>query len=397
MVHACVLFCAPLYLYSNTPSELLSDNDTLIAVEDHYTLMLNCNNDFLTGNLLDNDIIDSAIVAQIAYVVVSDTGLFSCGPNGNFVYLPEDGFTGTITVSYCLRNAYNREQHTEAKVYISVQPDSDCDNVIDAEDIDNDNDGILNIHEGSEENLDSDGDGIPDCFDIDSDNDGITDLIEWQREDSFIWPSMVDENHDGWDDAFDALYGGDYYEATDTDLDGFPDFIDDDSDNDGISDLVEATDIDNDSITDAYLLYCDKDFDGLDDAFDTINCCSYQVCSVLSNTALPDFDENNIRNWRDADNKTKPGEAEKLVTLENLFVYPNPTKNNCTVSFLQPLNSNSSHWQCHLYNQFGSLVLQFKVRHLPFELNIENLPDGVYQLQVFDKYNSSHASVIKTH
>ena len=395
LVHVCLLLCAPLYLYPNTPLILSSNDKTPVAVEDHYTLMVNCNNDFLSGNLLDNDVVDSTIFAQVAYVVASDTGMFSCDPNGSFAYFPEENFSGTVTISYCLQNTYSKEYHTEAKVYISVQPDSDCDNIIDAEDIDNDNDGILNIHEGSEDLLDSDGDGILDCFDIDSDNDGITDLIEWQNEGACNQPMLVDENLDGWDDAFDASCGGDYYEAVDTDMDGLPDFIDDDSDDDGISDHIEACDLNNDSIADIGLMFRDTDHDGLDDAFDTINCCSYQAYSVLSNVPLPDSNKNNVRNWRDVDNRVAPSEEAEAKTFENLLVYPNPVKSRSIVSFLEPVHS-SANWYCKVFNQFGSLVLQFKIHDVPFDLNMDNLPAGTYLIQVFDRYYSFSTSLIKT-
>ena len=82
LVNVYVLLYAPLvFLHSNTPSKSSSENNTPVAVDDHFTLMVNCNNDFLSGNLLDNDLIDSTIVAQIAYVVPSDTGRFTCDKN----------------------------------------------------------------------------------------------------------------------------------------------------------------------------------------------------------------------------------------------------------------------------------------------------------------------------
>lgn len=58
-------------------------------------------------------------------------------------------------------------------------PDSDYDGVPNHKDIDDDNDGILDINEGI--NIDSDNDGKPDSRDIDSDNDGIPDNVEAVR------------------------------------------------------------------------------------------------------------------------------------------------------------------------------------------------------------------------
>ena len=80
---------------------------------------------------------------------------------------------------------------------------------------------------------DNDLDGIKDAFDLDSDNDGIPDSIENQG--TLINLSLTDANGDGLDDVFDIS-------ATpiDTDNDTILDFYDLDSDNDGISDLIET-------------------------------------------------------------------------------------------------------------------------------------------------------------
>lgn len=82
--------------------------------------------------------------------------------------------------------------------------------------------------------LDSDGDGNEDAFDLDADNDGIIDLLE--ATGSIISLSNSDVNFDGLDDVF-ALTG---VIPADTDVDGIPDYLDLDSDNDGIFDLFEA-------------------------------------------------------------------------------------------------------------------------------------------------------------
>ena len=50
------------------------------------------------------------------------------------------------------------------------------DGIPDANDIDDDNDGILDNEEG--EDVDTDGDGIPNSKDLDSDGDGCNDVIE---------------------------------------------------------------------------------------------------------------------------------------------------------------------------------------------------------------------------
>jgi len=88
--------------------------------------------------------------------------------------------------------------------------------------------------------IDTDGDSIPDHVDLDSDNDGISDLEESGQD-----PSAVDLNNDGIvDGGIDAngvpqaANGG--VTPVDSDNDGFADFLDLDSDDDGIPDTVEA-------------------------------------------------------------------------------------------------------------------------------------------------------------
>ncbi|MCG9792406.1 T9SS type B sorting domain-containing protein [Flavobacterium algicola] len=100
---------------------------------------------------------------------------------------------------------------------------------------------------------DSDGDGVADQIDTDSDNDGIPDFIESQV-DAGIELTNSDTNNDGIDNAF--LLG---LTPVDTDMDGIPDYLDLDSDNDGILDSIEkAIDTDNDGIKN----YRDLDSDG---------------------------------------------------------------------------------------------------------------------------------------
>jgi len=104
---------------------------------------------------------------------------------------------------------------------------------------------------------DADGDGLINSRDIDSDNDGIPDNIEAQTTAGYVAPSGSDANGDGLDDA----YGTEGLVPTDTDGDGRPDFLDSDSDNDGITDMAEAGVARAPAGT-------DTDGDGLDDAFE---------------------------------------------------------------------------------------------------------------------------------
>ena len=118
----------------------------------------------------------------------------------------------------------------------------------DVVDLDEDNDGIPNAIEGD---FDQDADGIPDYKDLDSDNDGIADILEAGGTDANgdgKVDNLLDANGDGLDDAIAAVP----LETADTDLDGLADFLDIDSDQDGLPDLIEAGGIDanNDGMID---------------------------------------------------------------------------------------------------------------------------------------------------
>lgn len=123
----------------------------------------------------------------------------------------------------------------------------------------------------------SDSDARPDYLDIDSDNDGITDNVEGQLTNQYVLPSGVDTDQDGIDDAYDAnnnlfyLTQGVVPTNFQGAVDVLPDYIDPDTDDDGISDLIEGHDANLDGIADYTLTGLDTDGDGLDNAFDLDN------------------------------------------------------------------------------------------------------------------------------
>ncbi|MFC2109779.1 T9SS type B sorting domain-containing protein [Bacteroidota bacterium] len=96
---------------------------------------------------------------------------------------------------------------------------------------------------------DTDGDNIVDHFDSDSDNDGIPDITEAQA----IILSSIDTSDLNGDGLYD-IFATSSQNIIDTDFDAVPDYIDVDSDNDGIYDLIESnsgmTDADNNGIID---------------------------------------------------------------------------------------------------------------------------------------------------
>ena len=94
---------------------------------------------------------------------------------------------------------------------------------------------------------DSDNDTIADYLDLDSDNDGIPDNIEAQTTQNYITPNNIFD-----DNGVDTAYTGGLT-PVDTDEDNISDYLDLDSDNDGIFDIEESglgnNDTDNDGKT----------------------------------------------------------------------------------------------------------------------------------------------------
>ncbi len=114
-------------------------------------------------------------------------------------------------------------------------PDTDGDGLSDATEaaegtsltnLDQDGDGILNIAEG---NTDADGDSIPNFLDLDSDNDGIPDVLE---------NGLIDDNNDGTLDS--TIVPDSAASLLDTDQDGVINILDIDSDQDGLTDINES-------------------------------------------------------------------------------------------------------------------------------------------------------------
>ncbi|MGE0791312.1 MAG: hypothetical protein AB7S26_36900 [Sandaracinaceae bacterium] len=189
-------------------------------------------------------------------------------------------------------------------------PDTDGDGVPDDIDIDDDNDGIVDTVEGGgrDYSVDTDGDGIPDyadpdevtCTDadangscdalpfevdfdgdgipnhadLDADGDGLPDSTEGHDAnmdgipDTPVPAMFMDMDNDGLADAYDPDNGGTMAAVQDSDGDGRPDFLDGDSDDDGIPDRREANDLDGDGVQDVFASGIDADRDGIDDAFD---------------------------------------------------------------------------------------------------------------------------------
>jgi hypothetical protein len=164
------------------------------------------------------------------------------------------------------------------------QDDFDNDGIPNFIDIDSDNDGITDATEngGGDDNADgeingftdSNGDGLDDTvaanpltppnsdnnpadgvdyLDIDADDDGIPDNIEAQPTVGYVAPDGTSATN-----GLDTAYTNGFI-PEDTDGDLIPDYLDSDSDNDGIDDLTEGgrgtfigTDTDNDGLDDGF-------------------------------------------------------------------------------------------------------------------------------------------------
>ena len=166
---------------------------------------------------------------------------------------------------------------------ISGYPDTDNDKIADDLDIDDDNDGILDVVEDA--NLDNDnnplsnptdtdGDGIYNFMDLDSDGDGIPDNIEAQTTSGYIFPNGIYNNL-----GLDTAYTNGLT-PTNTDGTDNPDYLDLDSDNDSTDDTTEA----NLSLSNAV------GTNGLDNAIDSSD--DYQDVNATINNpnTLPDTD-----------------------------------------------------------------------------------------------------------
>ncbi len=182
---------------------------------------------------------------------------------------------------------------------VELTDDVDGDKVPNYRDTDSDDDGIDDSVEagGDPENpVDSDEDTVPDCYDKDSDNDGIMDVYERAVDsDSDTVPNYLDDDSDG--DGIPDCIEKNGVDFKDTDLDGYPDcyavpdysvppadtdgdkdydFVDLDSDGDGLGDIEEVvcpdlmkdgrvwSDVDGDGFSDLAekavgSLVCDKE------------------------------------------------------------------------------------------------------------------------------------------
>lgn len=134
---------------------------------------------------------------------------------------------------------------------------------------------------------DSDGTGRYNPYDIDADDDGIPDNVEGMSTPGYLLPAGLDSDNDGIDNTYDnfAGFGGNGVAPYDNDGDTVPDYLDQDTDNDGVIDIIEGNDFNFNGFPDdnVSLTGIDTDDDGLDDRFDNNNLNAEATSAYMGN------------------------------------------------------------------------------------------------------------------
>lgn len=209
-----------------------------------------------------------------------------------------DSVDGDVGNDGTAENATNSLLRTGADLNADGRTESypfknfDSDTKANPYDLDSDNDGINDVREAGFTDADNnglsdgtkgadgwddiidaqpsvaignhDGDTNPDYLDIDSDNDGIPDNVEGLPTNSYQLPLNTDTDADGIDDRYDNVsgFGGNGITPNNQDGDGLPDYIDGDTDGDGVSDLIEGNDLNLNMFADDNVTLTGVDTDG---------------------------------------------------------------------------------------------------------------------------------------
>ncbi len=306
-----------------TITEITSTDDPLIGVDGTVDIDAAVTiGDTLTVTVTDADVNTNSLVAETVSVDVfndltgeleqvlltetgPDTGIFvatlatnsATGGVNNDGILSFDNASGyTATYTDQLDSVGDSVDRNDTG---ATQTDTDGDGIADVTDLDDDGDGIP---DASEVAGDSDGDGLINSLDIDSDNDGIVDNVEAQADGAYVAPSGIDTDNDGLDNSYDINNGGTAIIISNTDGIDVADYLDSDSDNDGVPDRIEGHDANFDGAADvvAAPLNADADGDGLNDNFDTVNGPAADNATG-SNSPLQNSDGADGRDWRDTD------------------------------------------------------------------------------------------------
>ena len=302
-----------------------SDND---SIGDAFELHGDADSDGIADYLdLDSDNDGVYDIREIASVSISLLGVTALDANND----------GRVDLSFAfgLNGMANEVERSPESGTRNEQTDSDNDGVFDFRDFDSDNDGILDsIEPQHKRDLDSDDDGLMDsievfgvAFDtdfngeidnfIDSNGDGVNDNLPLTTEppadtDGDGKPDFLDRDTDGdgisdyfenW--GYDVFEGGFIIQLggngvapqvaglekviTDTDNDGIPDYKDQDSNNNGLSDIEETggIDADGDGMADPIHRYdwMDPDSDAIPDIL------NYEDLPDTDGDGVPDFQQ----------------------------------------------------------------------------------------------------------
>jgi len=221
------------------------------------------------ANDTDQNLDSLVFSAFIGNPVIAGVGTFLDNGDGTVTFTPDVTYTGTTSIDYIVCDTTGLCD-TAKIVVVVTYPDTDGDGLADNIDIDDDNDGIRDIYDNIyggtvDPSGDADLDGYPNFADVN-------------------YPGWVDSNNDGVNDNFDF------------DLDGIPDHLDLDSDNDGIPDLVEAggnasvLDVNSDGRVDwTNMATDDTNNDGLIDVVDGANGGTYLAVPNTDGLGYPNF------------------------------------------------------------------------------------------------------------
>ena len=213
----------------------------------------------------------------------------------------------------------------------------------------------------------TDNHGKPDVYDIDSDNDGITDNIEAQPTSSYIIPTDADTDKDGLSNVYDFYFGigGSGLTPYDHDADGVPDYRDTDTDNDNAPDRNEG-DVRNSIITQSLInSEVDTDGDGLMDCFDLFNILDQTCGSVFRNISMSNMGANGSFNG------PAPGGSNVQLVRSSSSATDRDWRNNTTL----PINIIS--FNGTLNNKIANLVWKVENELEVDKYIVERSMDGV--------------------
>ncbi len=278
---------------------ILDTNDDLVTID--INEIINIDNWQTNDNDLPTEGTFSATQPTNGSLTIDDNGTPNDPSDDIINYFPNNNYIGTDTFDYTVCDTLGNCSTSTVTIVISPS----------GADLDSDDDGILDNFEDlnldgdndpATDPTDSDGDGFADYLDIDSDDDGVPDNVEAQTTADYIPPSGEDTNGNGLDDAYETggLQG---LFPIDTDGDSLPDYLDEDSDNDTIPDNIEAHDYDQDGIADVVYTGSDKDDDGLDDGYEGDITVDTDVNDEIDDPIndLPNTDNDEESDYRDTD------------------------------------------------------------------------------------------------